>query len=72
MAKDSQTGRLATAGNLMTAPIGKAKAERFTAVEGMSKSAAPKALSNELTGPGLKGDAYRTEVAKAFRKVRRG
>lgn len=69
MAKDIKTGRSATTGRFVTKPIGKAKAERFTAVEGVSKSAASKALSNELTGRGLTGDAYRTEVVKAFKKA---
>ena len=69
MAKDIKIGRSAATGRFVTKPIGKAKAEKFTAVEGMSKSAASKALSGRLTSRGLKGDAYRTELVKAFKKA---
>jgi hypothetical protein len=34
----------------------------------MRKSAASRALSEELSARGLKGDAFRKEVAKALRK----
>jgi hypothetical protein len=68
MAKDTESRHSASPG-FVTKPIGKGKAERFTAVDGMRKSAASKALSEELSGRGLKGDAYRKEVAKAFRKA---
>ena len=69
MAKNTKLIRSATTGKFVTRPIGKGKAEKFTAVEGMHKSAASKALSGRLTDQGLKGDAYRTEVAKAFKKA---
>lgn len=69
MAKGSKIGRSATTGRFVTNPIGKGKAERFTAVEGMSKSAASKELSKRLAGRGLKGDAYRAELTKAFKKA---
>ena len=67
MTKGPKTGRSATPGKSVTRPIGKGKAERFTAVEGLSKSPASKALSQKLSGNGLTGDAYRTEVMKAFK-----
>lgn len=51
MVKASKTGRPASAGTAVTKPIGKGKAERFTAVEGMKKSAASRALSGELIWP---------------------
>lgn len=69
MAKTTKIIRSATSGKFVTRPIGKSKAERFTAVEGMQKNAASKVLSAELMGRGLKGDAYRTEVIKAFKKA---
>lgn len=69
MAKNTSIGRSATTGRFVTKPLGKGKAEKFTAVEGMTKSAASKALSGQLRGRGLKGDAYRKEVAKAFKKA---
>lgn len=69
MAKGIKIGRSATTGGLVTKPIGKGKAERFAAVEGMKKSSASKALSSQLAGRGLKGDAYRIEVVKALKKA---
>ncbi|PSM19834.1 hypothetical protein [Nitratireductor sp. StC3] len=69
MAKEIKISRSATTGRFVTKPIGKGKAEKFTAVEGMKKSAAAKAVSKELTGRGLKGDAYRAELVKAFKKA---
>lgn len=69
MAKNTKITRSATTGKFVTRPIGKGKAEKFTAVEGMHKSATSKALSGRLIDRGLKGDAYRTEVAKAFKKA---
>ena len=69
MAKTTKINRSETSGKFVTRPIGKGKAEKFTAVEGLRKSAASKALSGRLATQGLTGDAYRTEVIKAFKKV---
>jgi len=69
MAKRTKIIRSAITGKFVTRPIGKGKAEKFTAVEGLRKSAASKTLSDRLAGQGLKGDAYRSEVAKAFKKA---
>lgn len=69
MAKNTKIKQSTTTGKFVTRPIGKGKAEKFTAVEGMHKRAASKALSGSLTVRGLKGDAYRTEVTKAFKKA---
>lgn len=69
MARNTKTTKSAIIGEFVTRPIGKGKAEKFTAVEGLRKSAASKTLSDRLTGTGLKGDAYRSEVAKAFKKA---
>lgn len=69
MAKNTKITRSAISGKFVTRPIGKSKAERFTAVEGMQKNAASKVLSAKLMGRGLKGDAYRTAVIKAFKKA---
>ena len=69
MTKGTKISHSAKTGKLVTKPIGKGKAERFSAVEGMKKSASSKALSKQLTGRGLKGDAYRTEITKAFKKA---
>ena len=69
MAKDSKIIRSSTTGKFVTRPIGKRKAEKFAAVEGMHKSVDSKALSGGLSARGLKGDAYRTAVIKAFKKA---
>ena len=69
MSKTTKISRSANTGKFVTRPIGKGKAERFTAVEGMSKSQASKTLASELTVRGLKGDAYRSEITKAFKKA---
>lgn len=69
MAKEIKIGRSAKSGKFVTRPIGKGKSERFTAVEGMSKSVAASALSQKITSQGHKGDAYRTEVTKTFKKA---
>ncbi|MEE4236843.1 MAG: hypothetical protein V2I51_08985 [Anderseniella sp.] len=69
MAKSIKTTRPAATEKFVTRPIGKGKAEKFTAVEGLHKSVASKALSRSLTKRGLKGDAYRAEVMKAFKKA---
>ena len=37
-------------------------------VEGLKMNAASKALSQKLPDRGLKGDAYRSEIVKAFKK----
>ena len=69
MASNIRITRSSATGKFVTKPIGKAKAEKFTAVEGMRKSVASKQLSRKLTKQGLTGDAYRSEVIKAFKKA---
>lgn len=68
MAKDTKSGRSSASGKFVTRPIGGAKATKFAAVEGLRMNASSKALDRKLTASGLKGDAYRTEVIKAFKK----
>ncbi|ACS56136.1 conserved hypothetical protein [Rhizobium leguminosarum bv. trifolii WSM1325] len=69
MAKETKLGRSAESGRFVTRPIGEKKAEKFAAVEGLKMSAGSKALSQKLTSGDLKGDAYRREILKAFKKV---
>jgi hypothetical protein len=69
MTKGFKTNRVATNGARVTAPIGKAKAERFAAVEGMKKSPTSNALSAKLAARGLTGDEYRVELVRAFKKA---
>lgn len=68
MRKEPKTGRSSDTGKFVTHPIGDKKAAKFAEVEGLKMSASSKALSSELTSRGLKGDAYRSEVIKAFKK----
>lgn len=68
MAKNTKIARSATFGKFVTRPIGGAKAAKFAAVEGLRMNASSKALDRKLTDSGLKGDAYRAEVIKAFKK----
>lgn len=69
MARDLKIIRSAATGKFVTRPIGKGKAEKFAKVEGLRMSAASKALSDRLIERGLKGDAYRAEVVKEFKKT---
>ena len=69
MANTMKTARSATSGKFVTRPLGKGKAERFAAVDGMQKNEASKRLSDRLSAHGLKGDDYRAEVTRAFKKT---
>lgn len=68
MKKDMKTARSTETGKILTQPIGGKKAAKFAQVEGLKMSAASKMLSQTLTASGLKGDAYRSEIVKAFKK----
>lgn len=68
MAKETKSGRLTATSKGVSRPIGVAKAAKFAAVEGLRLSASSKALDKKLSASGLKGDAYRAEVIKAFKK----
>jgi hypothetical protein len=49
-------------------PIGGRKAAKFALVEGLTMNADSKALARKLAASGLKGEAYRSEIIKAFKK----
>jgi hypothetical protein len=68
MAKDTKIGPSSASAKVVTRPIGGAKASKFAAVEGLRLNAGSKALAQKLTATGLKGDAYRAEIIKAFKK----
>jgi hypothetical protein len=68
MSKDLSKARSAATGELVTRPIGGSKAAKFAEVEGLKMNAASKALADKLAESGLKGDAYRREIVKAFKK----
>jgi hypothetical protein len=68
MGKDTKIERTSVNGKAVTRPIGSAKASKFAAVEGLKMNAGSKALAEKLTAAGLKGDAYRAEIVKAFKK----
>ncbi len=69
MTKATKAGRSAATEKIVTQPIGGKKAAKFAQVEGLTMSARSKAFSEKLRAAGLKGDAYRAEIVKAFKKV---
>ncbi len=69
MAKETKVARSALSGRFLTQPIGTKKAAKFAEVEGMKKSLASSALSQRVSSQGLKGEAYRKEIAKSFKKA---
>ena len=68
MAKTPKTTRSATTAKAVVRPIGRGKAQKFSAVEGLSMNAESRSLVRDLSSRGLKGDAYRAAVVKAFKK----
>lgn len=68
MGKETKSGRSVETGKFVTRPIGAQKAAKFAEVEGLKMNAGSKALSQKLSASGLKGDAYRREIVKAFKK----
>jgi len=69
MAKAVKNGaRSARSGHWVTKPIGSKKAAKFSEVEGLRMNLTSQALTQEATAKGLKGDAYRSEITKAFKK----
>lgn len=69
MAKVEKTStRSAKSGQWVTKPIGSKKAAKFSEVEGLKMSHGSYMLSQKTSAKGLKGDAYRSEITKAFKK----
>ncbi|WP_047454178.1 hypothetical protein [Rhizobium rhizogenes] len=68
MTKDKKPSRSAPRDKVVTSPIGGRKAAKFALVEGLTMNADSKSLARKLTASGLKGDAYRSEIIKAFKK----
>jgi len=68
MGKTVKSARSATTGKFVTQPIGARKAAKFAAVEGVEVNAASREISRKALSGGLRGDAYRAEIAKAFKK----
>lgn len=50
----------------MTKPLGKAKAEKFAKVEGVTTSAVSAALLSTYIERGLQGDALRSAIRDSF------
>ncbi|SDK33834.1 hypothetical protein SAMN05428983_4643 [Agrobacterium fabrum] len=68
MTKDTKSSRSAPRDKVVISPIGGRKAAKFALVEGLTMNADSKALARKLAASGLKGDAYRSEIIKAFKK----
>ncbi|WP_234879334.1 hypothetical protein [Sinorhizobium americanum] len=66
--KATEKTRSAVTGKVVTQPIGGKKAAKFAQAEGLEMNAASKALSKKLNASGLKGETYRSEIVKAFKK----
>ena len=58
--------RSATTGRFVTKPLGKAKAEKFAKIEGVTTSPHSSALLEAHVGRGLKGDALRSAIMGSF------
>ena len=66
MNKGTALKRSATTGRFVTKPLGKAKAEKFARVEGVTTSSQSTALLEAHIGRGLKGDALRSAIMGSF------
>lgn len=67
MGKTMKSGRSALTGKFVTQPIGARKASKFAAVESIEVNAASREISQRAKSGGLQGEAYRAEIAKAFK-----
>ncbi|MBW8639399.1 hypothetical protein K1W69_19550 [Hoeflea sp. WL0058] len=52
----------------ITKPIGRSKAAKFAAIEGVTVNQRSYEISQKAASAGLRGDAYRAEIKKAFTK----
>jgi hypothetical protein len=68
MTKDRKSSRSTPRDKVVISPIGGRKAAKFALVEGLTMNADSKALARNLAASGLKGEAYRSEIIKAFKK----
>ncbi|QKV18643.1 hypothetical protein [Oricola thermophila] len=68
MAKTVKIGRSTISGRFVTRAIGPRKATKFASVEGLELSAASREIAQNTKSRGLRGDAYRAEIVKAFKK----
>lgn len=66
MVKGIALKRSATTGHFVTKPLGKAKAEKFAKIEGVTTSPHSSALLEAHIGRGLKGDALRSAIMGSF------
>ncbi len=72
MSEKTSIARSGRSGRFTMEPLGKSKAAKFAAVEGLSLTPASEKTSTSLEACGLKGDAYRSAVAGAFKAKRNG
>ena len=66
MDKSSAVMRSGTNRRFMSKPLGKAKAEKFAKVEGVTTSAKSAALLEANIRAGLQGDALRVAIKNSF------
>ena len=67
MPKNASISRESKSGKFVSEPLGKSKATKFAAVEGLALSPSAKKIEATLEARGLKGDAYRKAVAASLR-----
>ena len=70
MKKTRKAIRSAETGRLVTKPLGRGKAEKFSQVEGMALSRESAAMLSGLKARGLTGDALRSAISESFDKKR--
>jgi hypothetical protein len=66
MKKGIALKKSATTGRFVAKPLGKAKAEKFAKIEGVTTSPHSSALLEAHIGRGLKGDALRSAIMGSF------
>jgi hypothetical protein len=68
MPKNASISRESKSGKFVSEPLGKSKATKFAAVEGLALTKSSERTVSRLEGRGLKGEAFRDAVVGAFRK----
>jgi hypothetical protein len=71
MPTNTKIARSAKAGQFAAVPLGKSKAAKFAAVEGLALSPDSEELEVTLRARGLKGDAYREAAAASISSQRK-
>lgn len=71
MSKNHKTKRDTATGRFVTKPIGRSKAEKFSAVEGVVLTRQNAGQYMTFKSGGLKGDVLRSAIAESFKSSKR-